>query len=73
MKKKILNAMLLKEYRVRHPNSEIISCFLNFQIRVLHRVPTISAKLSDPPAQLTNVRHCPKGQLGQIWDNLGQK
>ena len=36
------------------------------------RVPPISVKLSDQFLNLSIVRHCPKGQLGQIWVNLGQ-
>ena len=36
------------------------------------RCTSIWTKLSYQFLDWTIVRHCPKGQLGQIWVNLGQ-
>ena len=44
-----------------------------FSKRILTRVHPIQAKLSDHPARLINLSHCPKGQMDKIWANLGQK
>ena len=39
---------------------------------MLSRVPPKYEKLSDQFPDRGKVRHCPKGQLGQIWVNFGQ-
>ena len=59
----------IKQHKLNRPKKED---WIKFPMTQYNRCTSIWTKLSYQFLDWTIVRHCPKGQLGQIWVKLGQ-